>query len=409
MHWALSFGNRLTLLGKRKVARYLFDMHDRGVYIESGHSSAIHFAKTRLGMSESEAKDTLLAGRRLQELPAVDAALLRDEIGWSKMMRIQRVAIPETETAWVELAKTSNCRQLECEVKRCHKGDLPKPKGDSGLPDLRVQVKASLMLANYQMWENARRKLSEEFRMTVTNEDMMNQVSRLILSTDADGKAEGRTAIKHSPFQLIVHRDETGTWVHTDRGDVDIEHAEAELLAAQAEVVPAAAPVKDDEGKTPHRVVKRVLARDDHRCQNCERFLHLQVHHVQWRVHGGKTEETLLASLCPTCHALVHQGLLTVLGNSRDGFCFVDRSGARVDRAVELGPEEPGSETLPETLSEMLPAVLRTALAAPPDTGNPRRDTILRSFLLVGARRHLAPRYGAPLLGSADARAPGSG
>jgi len=225
--------------------------------------------------------------------------------------------------------------------------------------------------------------VAAELGINVTNEDLMIQAARLILSTDADGKAEGRSPVKHSPFQLIVHQDVDGARVHTDQGDIELGGEEADRLAAQAEVVPAAAPVADPAGKTPPRLVKRVLARDNHRCRNCMRTLHLQVHHVEWRVNGGKTEEDLLASLCTRCHSMIHQGLLSLHGNSRDGFVFLDRSGVAVEASAE-----------PSAVA----AALHTALASPPDTGNARKDNLLQRYLMVGARRGLASSYGRPLL-----------
>jgi HNH endonuclease len=213
----------------------------------------------------------------------------------------------------------------------------------------------------------------------VTNEDLMIQAARLILSTDVEGKAEGRSAVKHSPFQLIVHQDECGANVHTDQGDVPLREDEIERLTAQAEVVPGAAPVADPDGKTPARLVKRVLARDNHRCQNCGHTLHLQVHHVEWRVDGGKTEEDLLASLCTRCHSMVHQGLLSLHGNRREGFVFLDRSGAAVDG---------------ETAVNDVVATLHTALAAPPGSGDSHMDILLHRYLMVGARRSLVPAGG---------------
>ena len=81
-----------------------------------------------------------------------------------------------------------------------------------------------------------------------------------------------------------MHQERDRAWVHTDQGDVELDGEEAERLAAIAETVPAAAPVADPDGKTPAGLVKRVLTRDNHRCSNCQRTLHLQVHHVEWRV-----------------------------------------------------------------------------------------------------------------------------
>ncbi len=54
--------------------------------------------------------------------------------------------------------------------------------------------------------------------------------------------------------------------------------------------------------------VRRVIARDNNRCQNCNDASHLQVHHVEFREDGGQTEEDILATLCSDCHSMIHQG-----------------------------------------------------------------------------------------------------
>jgi len=48
------------------------------------------------------------------------------------MMIIQRVTDSDTQREWLAFAEESNCRQLEFEVKRCVKGEIPGRHGDSG-------------------------------------------------------------------------------------------------------------------------------------------------------------------------------------------------------------------------------------------------------------------------------------
>ena len=79
----------------------------------------------------------------------------------------------------------------------------------------------------------------------------------------------------------------------------------------------------DPNGKTPAWLVKRVLARDNHCCRNCGHGQHLQVHHIEFRSMGGKTEEGRLLALCTACHSLIHSGLLRIEGDGTGGFVFV--------------------------------------------------------------------------------------
>ena len=51
---------------------------------------------------------------------------------------------------------------------------------------------------------------------------------------------------------------------------------------------------------------KKILARDDWRCQNCGASENLQVHHIQSRSRLGDDSSKNLITLCAGCHELVH-------------------------------------------------------------------------------------------------------
>lgn len=50
----------------------------------------------------------------------------------------------------------------------------------------------------------------------------------------------------------------------------------------------------------------RVLRRDGWRCQSCGTISNLEVHHIQFRSHGGDDSEENLITLCCVCHAVIH-------------------------------------------------------------------------------------------------------
>jgi len=51
---------------------------------------------------------------------------------------------------------------------------------------------------------------------------------------------------------------------------------------------------------------RRVLKRDDWRCQGCGSRTDLQVHHIRSRAQLGADAEENLITLCMTCHRAVH-------------------------------------------------------------------------------------------------------
>jgi 5-methylcytosine-specific restriction endonuclease McrA len=52
---------------------------------------------------------------------------------------------------------------------------------------------------------------------------------------------------------------------------------------------------------------EQVLRRDSWRCQDCGVMSNLEIHHKQFRSHGGRDCEENLITLCPACHAAVHR------------------------------------------------------------------------------------------------------
>ena len=54
------------------------------------------------------------------------------------------------------------------------------------------------------------------------------------------------------------------------------------------------------------RVRERVLRRDGWRCQACGSRLNLEVHHQEFRSHGGEDAEQNLITVCIECHGRYH-------------------------------------------------------------------------------------------------------
>ena len=50
----------------------------------------------------------------------------------------------------------------------------------------------------------------------------------------------------------------------------------------------------------------QILTRDRWQCQNCGRKNHLEVHHKEFRSHGGEDREDNLITLCIDCHDFEH-------------------------------------------------------------------------------------------------------
>jgi 5-methylcytosine-specific restriction endonuclease McrA len=66
----------------------------------------------------------------------------------------------------------------------------------------------------------------------------------------------------------------------------------------------ASSPLAEDE----HLALRRqVLRRDRWRCQGCGSTSNLEIHHQQFRSHGGLDVLDNLITLCRSCHEVTHQ------------------------------------------------------------------------------------------------------
>ena len=53
---------------------------------------------------------------------------------------------------------------------------------------------------------------------------------------------------------------------------------------------------------------RKVLERDNWRCQICSSMQQLEVHHLRFRSHCGGDLEQNLITLCTQCHTQAHRG-----------------------------------------------------------------------------------------------------
>lgn len=87
----------------------------------------------------------------------------------------------------------------------------------------------------------------------------------------------------------------------------------------------------EDEYKA---LCKIVLQRDHWKCRSCGMRSGLHVHHIVFRSHQGRDEESNLITLCSSCHDGVHKdvedgeyGLVIKTFDGTDHVLFIRRAG----------------------------------------------------------------------------------
>ena len=128
-----------------------------------GYRTAAQWAAGRLGMSAREARDLLAAGRALPELPLIDRAFAEGRLWWTKVRQLIKVANPQHEQEWLRKACELTSDELVLEVRLSRAGQAPRSRDDrKGLPEVRLQLGASMPPDVYAMWEQVRRKATDE-------------------------------------------------------------------------------------------------------------------------------------------------------------------------------------------------------------------------------------------------------
>jgi hypothetical protein len=111
--------------------------HQRLCYARLGD-----YARERLGLSARQLQELARVHRALAGLPALEHALLRNELPWSKVRLIARVATQEDEGAWIARARAMPSRRLEQQVRGIARSFEPQ-EPDDALLEKRVTVRCT--------------------------------------------------------------------------------------------------------------------------------------------------------------------------------------------------------------------------------------------------------------------------
>ena len=276
----------------------------RRLYEDLGYSSIFQYASEELGFSTSRTGDFKRLAEKLSELPKVKARVASGELGYTKAREIVKVAAPETQDAWLEVATAQSRRQLETTVKRAR---VQAPAAQAALlppvapppPPATRQVSFGMSPSQYARFESLMAKIGPRADRAELLLDMMEAfVDR---ADSPRGESPPRT-------QIHVHDCPTcgSMTVETPRGSIELADEEAETARCDARVH---RPGERNRSTIPPRVRRLVLARDRHRCRRkgCNHTRFLDIHHLVPRSRGGTNHPVNLVTLCPACHRLAHR------------------------------------------------------------------------------------------------------
>ncbi|MEO6204580.1 MAG: DUF222 domain-containing protein [Mycobacteriales bacterium] len=114
--------------GDAYVLRLVGELDAREAWAVGGVLSCAHWVSWQLGLSLATARDRVRVARALRCLPLLSAELAAGRLSYAQVRALVRVATPEDEAQWVELAQGATAAQLEKVVR-----GVGKARGD-GVP-----------------------------------------------------------------------------------------------------------------------------------------------------------------------------------------------------------------------------------------------------------------------------------
>jgi len=124
----------LAAIAERLIAT---KAHERLCYARLGD-----YARERPGISARQIQELARVDRALDELPTLERALLSNELPWSKVRLVARVAGETDVDAWIARARIVSTRRLEREVRESARS-IDHEDPDEGLSDTRVTVRCT--------------------------------------------------------------------------------------------------------------------------------------------------------------------------------------------------------------------------------------------------------------------------
>lgn len=393
------------------------------VHRHRGFATFAEYLERVLGYAPHTARDRVRVAEALARLPAIRAALQVGRLSWSAARELTRVAIPDTEQAWLDAAAGKTVREVEDAVRGRRPGDGPQTRP---APDARtVVMRFELAPTTSALVAAVRRDLEDRCGHELTDDDVLTALCRTYLAGTAhvgrgDAECDGAGAcagagdgtgagggdgdssigvgsvVEHNlpPHQIAITTcpDCKRAWADAAGRTIEISATEYEQACCDATHVGRV------DGETHERVTRSippatrraVLRRDRGRCvvPGCRNSRHVDVHHIVPRAVGGDHAAPLLVTMCSTHHRAVHYGRLWIAGDAIAGLQFTHVDGTPYgQQAVARGPAAapyPAAAPCPAAATPPVPAQAVAPLP-PATTAGPKPrtdDSTVRSTLI---------------------------
>jgi hypothetical protein len=149
-----------------------------------GFGSLLEYLERAVGYAPRTAAERLRVARAIAELPMMAYALEDAELAHSAVRELSRVAVPETEAAWLEAARGKSLREVEAMVTGHKPGDLPSDPTEPRFH--RKTITIELSPETYDLLRTMHKLAAEEHGQRLSDDEL---ISSLFRRAYGDGRA----------------------------------------------------------------------------------------------------------------------------------------------------------------------------------------------------------------------------
>jgi hypothetical protein len=141
-----------------------------------GFGSLLEYMERAMGYAPHTATERMRVARARAELPLLEEALERGDLAHSAVRELSRVAVPESEAAWLEAAQGKCLREVEAMVSGHRPGDLPEDPTEPRLH--RRTITLELSPETYDIWRRLHALAAEEHGQRLSDDELIQTLFR---------------------------------------------------------------------------------------------------------------------------------------------------------------------------------------------------------------------------------------
>jgi hypothetical protein len=207
--------------------RWLLCALRSSAHVHLGHGSFAQYVERLFGYKPRTTREKLRVAEALDALPRLARALEAGALSWCAARELTRVALPDTEQAWLEVARGKTLRELEALVASKAPGDTPDGPA-SDLPRARV-LRFEVAADTFATFREAMQRLRRLAGSGLDDDAVLLAMARHVLGGPRD---EGRSSYQVSLSLCGV----CGNGAQSAGGElVPVEAAVVEMAACDAQ------------------------------------------------------------------------------------------------------------------------------------------------------------------------------